>query len=154
MKNMHLVNHIPKEHKHEFILMHNTIAELTEQNNTLKRTLFGKKSERKETIVIDFQETLWDHAEIEIIEGEPNAEKEKKSSDSKNSHPEKSNLPSGGRKAFPEHLERNIIVVDVPESEKICKTDGATLVQISEKIVEKLDFVPGKIVVNRYITLI
>lgn len=56
-----------------------------------------------------------------------------------------------GRKVLPETLPRIDVIHDIPESERICPHDGATLQEMSEVISEQLDIIPAKIQVIRHI---
>jgi transposase len=51
---------------------------------------------------------------------------------------------------MPEHLERVEIVLDIPEEDKLCPETGKPLKLIGWEISEKLEFRPGKLVVNVY----
>lgn len=57
----------------------------------------------------------------------------------------------GKKRPFPEDLPREEVIIDLPESEKICPHDGATLKEIGEEVTEKLKTVPAQssIVVER-----
>ena len=56
-----------------------------------------------------------------------------------------------GRKKLPEALPRVEVVHELPEVERCCPHDGATLAEIGEVISEQLDIVPAKIQVIRHI---
>ena len=56
-----------------------------------------------------------------------------------------------GRKKLPEALPRVEVVHELPEEERCCPHDGATLVEIGEVVSEQLDIVPAKIQVIRHI---
>jgi len=55
-----------------------------------------------------------------------------------------------GRMPIPEHLPRVEILLDIPEEQKICPVTGEPLKVISVEISEKLEYRPGKLVVNVY----
>ena len=55
-----------------------------------------------------------------------------------------------GRVPIPEHLERVEILLDIPEEQKICTETGEPLKVISVEISEKLEYRPGKLIVNVY----
>jgi transposase len=55
--------------------------------------------------------------------------------------------PGHGRKALPANLRREIVLVDIPESEKIAI--GGDWTQIGEEISEKLDYTPSSLFVRR-----
>jgi transposase len=51
---------------------------------------------------------------------------------------------------IPEHLEREEIVLDIPEEDKVCPETGKLLNRIGWEISEKLEYRPGKLIVNVY----
>jgi transposase len=55
-----------------------------------------------------------------------------------------------GRLPIPEHLERVEIVLDIPEEDKICPETGEPLKHIGWEVSEKLEYRPGRLVVNVY----
>jgi transposase len=55
-----------------------------------------------------------------------------------------------GRVPIPEHLERVEILLDIPDEQKFCPETGEPLKVISVEISEKLEYRPGKLVVNVY----
>jgi len=55
-----------------------------------------------------------------------------------------------GRSPIPKHFPRTDIVIDIPEAEKTCAC-GARRVKIGEETSEKLDLIPAKIDVKKYI---
>ena len=59
-----------------------------------------------------------------------------------------------GREPFPEHLPRNEIMVDVDDEQKLCDCEqckGREKIRIGEEVTERGDYIPGKLVVNRYV---
>lgn len=54
-----------------------------------------------------------------------------------------------GRKALPNNLRRETVVVDIPEAEKLAI--GGDWVQIGEEVSEKLDFTPSSLFVRRIV---
>jgi transposase len=56
-----------------------------------------------------------------------------------------------GRTPIAEHLKRNDIIIDVPESEKICPVTGKERPCIGEEVTEKYHYVRETLEVNRYI---
>jgi len=48
------------------------------------------------------------------------------------------------KKPFPEDLPREDVIIDIPESEKVCPHDGTKLKEIGEDIVEKLKTEPAR----------
>ena len=55
-----------------------------------------------------------------------------------------------GRVPIPEHLERVEILLDIPEEKKVCPETGEPLKVIAVEISEKLEYRPGKLIVNVY----
>jgi len=55
-----------------------------------------------------------------------------------------------GRKQIPSEFPRHEIMIDIPDSEKICSC-GSEKVRIGEEVSEKLDVIPQEIVVNKTI---
>ncbi|MDP1912055.1 IS66 family transposase [Brevundimonas sp.] len=55
-----------------------------------------------------------------------------------------------GRVPIPEHLERVEILLDIPEEQKVCPETGESLKVISVEVSEKLEYRPGKLIVNVY----
>jgi hypothetical protein len=55
-----------------------------------------------------------------------------------------------GRIPIPEHLERVEIELDIPEKQKTCPETGKPLKQIGWEVSEKLEYRPGKLIVNVY----
>jgi transposase len=55
-----------------------------------------------------------------------------------------------GRVPIPEHLERVEILLDIPEEQKVCPETGEPLKVITVEISEKLEYRPGKLIVNVY----
>jgi transposase len=56
-----------------------------------------------------------------------------------------------GRRPLPDYIEREEVLHDLPESEKICPHDGTALERIGEEISEQLDVIPAKVRVLRHI---
>jgi transposase len=103
----------------------------------LKRDKFGKKSEKFEPAG---DQLLFNEIEIEA----------------KTVEPEQTELIPGyrrkkkgrsARKPFPDHLPREEVVIDLPESEKVCPIDGTRLTEIGEEVTEKLKVIPAQAIV-------
>ncbi len=56
-----------------------------------------------------------------------------------------------GRKTLPDNLPRIEVIHELSESERVCDTDGKTLIEIGEVISEQLDIIPAKIQVIRHV---
>lgn len=109
---------------------------LEERIRLLQKELFGRRTEKppKED---QHQLLLFDEAD------EPEPE------------PEKITVPAHtrkkrGRKPLPEELPRVDVVLDIPDDEKTCGC-GCELSHIGEDTSEKLDIIPAKVQVIRYI---
>jgi transposase len=120
---------------------------LQHQVDQLLRRVYGRRSEK-----IDPNQLMFDGLIMEALDQpvppplpelpvKENTEP-KKPRTSKRRHP--------GRIPIPEHLERVDIVLDIPEEEKVCPETGKPLKKIGEEVSEKLEYRPGKLVVNVY----
>lgn len=122
---------------------------LQHQVDQLLRRVYGRKSERLDPNQLMLHplmlEALTENAEEpEVVPEVPSintAEKKKARRDARR-HP--------GRIPIPEHLERVEIVLDIPEQKKVCPETGKPLKQIGWEISEKLEYRPGKLLVNVY----
>jgi transposase len=115
---------------------------LRQQNFALKNIIellqkdkFGSKSERFE---LAHDQMLFNELEVETEPVEPEQtemiegyERKKKG--------------RGSRKPFPKDLPREEVVIDLPETEKICPHDGSSLKCIGEEVTEKLKTVPAQV---------
>jgi transposase len=120
---------------------------LQHQVDQLLRRIYGRKSEK-----LDPNQLMFDSLMLEAIEQQPSEPlpepivteepKRKSRRAKKRRHP--------GRIPIPEHLERVEIVLDIPESEKVCPETGKPLNKIGEEVSEKLEYRPGKLIVNVY----
>ena len=120
---------------------------LQHQVEQLLKRVYGRRSEK-----LDPNQLMFDNLILESIDQPlpqpppelPVEEKveEKKPRTVKRRHP--------GRIPIPEHLERVEIVLDVPEEDKICPETGKPLKKIGEEVSEKLEYRPGKLIVNVY----
>lgn len=121
---------------------------LKEENRWLKAQLFGRSSEKRAADEISPDQAKLLFNEAEAIAHAPSA----------SAAPESLRIPAHerkkpGRKALPSELPRVEIVHDLPEAEKRCTHDGATLEVIGEAHAEQLDYVPAKLRVIRHIRL-
>jgi transposase len=126
---------------------HRQLTMLQHQVEDLLRRLYGRRSEKlhPDQLMLDplimaaFNQPdlpLTPLAEI------PDTPPPKKARKSKRLHP--------GRIPIPEHLERVEILLDVPEAQRVCPETGAPLKKIGEEVSEKLEYRPGKLIVNVY----
>ncbi len=119
------------------------LSMLQHQVEQLLKRIYGRRSEK-----MDPNQLIFDGM-LDILE-QPEAPNEqieipvpeKKKTLKKRVHP--------GRIPIPEHLERVEIILDIPETEKICPETGKDLKQIGWEVSEKLEYRPGKLIVNVY----
>lgn len=56
-----------------------------------------------------------------------------------------------GRRALPDYIDREEVLHDLPEEEKVCPHDGTPLERIGEETSEQLDIIPAQVRVLRHI---
>jgi transposase len=117
-------------------ILNQTNAQLHEQLEWFKRQLFGKKSER---IVSDLDEQQLLIPGIEELE----VKQQEQVQDVPAHKRRKSNSKGQETITLPPDLPVKTTVIDIPESEKICKETGVSLVQIGTEITHKLAHEPG-----------
>lgn len=120
--------------------------ELKKRNMFLEALLYGRKTEKKKALQ-DPPEQLWlfNEAECHADETRPD-EPEPEETVTVSAHERK----RGHRQALPEALPRKDIVLDIPDSEKVCGC-GTELKVIRKEISEKLCIIPRQIYVERII---
>jgi transposase len=111
------------------------IAHLEHQLDQLLKRLYGPRADK----INPLQPLLFDEPAHEPLP--PPVEKPLES------QPESKPKPGHGRKALPANLRREIVVVDIPEVEKLAV--GGTWVKIGEEVSEKLDYTPSSLFVRR-----
>jgi transposase len=116
------------------------ITTLREQLNLALAKRFGPSSEKSDKQQLG----LFNEAEAAVDE-------EESASD-----PETLTVPAHarkkpGRKPLPDYIEREEVLHDLPEAEKVCPHDGALLERIGEDVSEQLDVIPAKVRVLRHI---
>jgi transposase len=120
---------------------------LQHQVEQLLRRVYGRRSEKLDPNQLMFDQLILEATEQPVSESLPEPSlpeepKRKKPWAKKRRHP--------GRIPIPEHLERVEIVLDIPEEKKVCRRTGKPLKQIGEEVSEKLEYRPGKLIVNVY----
>ncbi len=121
------------------------IRYLSDQLATLKRLVFGQKSERFVSAPPDAQQlSLPELFEQSGAQMPGFAEDREKITYERRK-------PGHGRKPIPDDLHREKQVIDVPESEKVCSCCGAEKKKIGEDITEELEYKPAVFFVNQYI---
>jgi transposase len=126
---------------------HRNIKMLQHQVEQLLKRIYGRRSEK-----LDPNQLMFDDLILEALDQpapQPSPEllveekaERKKPGTVKRRHP--------GRIPIPEHLERVEIVLDIPEEKKVCPETGKPLKKIGEEVSEKLEYRPGKLIVNVY----
>jgi len=122
------------------------LTTLQHQMEQMLRRLYGRKSEQLNPHQMMFDSLILEslqqnaqqippEAEVQI---EPETVKTRKASE------------HHGRVPIPEHLERVEILLDIPEEQKICAETGEPLKVISVEVSEKLEYRPGRLIVNVY----
>jgi transposase len=120
------------------------LTTLQHQMDQLLRRLYGRRSEQ-----LDPNQLMLDSIVLQSLNRNPRppepppAAVESKPTSSKPSR-------HHGRVPIPEHLERVEILLDIPEEKKVCPETGKSLQVISVEISEKLEYRPGKLIVNVY----
>lgn len=122
------------------------LTKLGEMLRALKNYRFGRRTERLESS--DAQPSLFNEAEVAAAKPDPTPEYAPEPESQKPSTNSKKRRVS--RRPLPPSLERRIIEVPVPESEKMCSNHHEK-VCIGSKVTERLEFIPAKIIVNRYV---
>lgn len=121
------------------------IEQLREQVALLKALYYARKSEKlRPAQANSYQFSLFDEAEF-VTRSEPVVHEEA----------ELSNIPAHtrkkrGRKPLNPDFPREDVLIDLPEEQKVCPC-GCALTRIGEEISEKLDIIPQKVIVKRYI---
>ncbi len=120
------------------------LSRLQHQVEQLLRRIYGRRSEKMDPNQLMFESL--------VLEADPTtgprpgtrlpAESPRPAVRTRRNHP--------GRIPIPDHLERVEIVLDLPEEQKICPQSGRPLKQIGWEISEKLEYRPGKLIVNVY----
>jgi transposase len=120
------------------------IEKLKAELELFQRYLFGRRRER--FIDSPGQGRLFDlPSEEESVAAEPDPEQETSSA------PRRKRRGHGWGK-LPEHLPREEVLVDVPESERTCACCGEPLVLIGEDRTERVDCRPAKLIVKVLVT--
>ncbi len=124
-----------KENEHE-----NEIKLLKMQIELLNFKLYGRRSEKLSPEEV-LQGRLFDEIESHT---------EKEIGNEKQVEVKGHTRRKNGRRPIPEHFPRVEIVIDLPDEDKL-DTKGRPLKHIGDVISEKLDIIPAKIEVKRYI---
>jgi len=123
-----------------------TISALQHQLEELLKRFYGPKSEKYDPDQLLFDRVLLDGA------GDPGAQQQGPEPDTPQ-EPEartKSKRTPHGRLPIPDHLPREVVVLDVSDEEKTCPVTGEPMICIGEEVSEKLEFRPGRLYVIEY----
>jgi transposase/prefoldin subunit 5 len=136
-----LASQLQSAHRQLMILQH--------QVEQLLRRVYGKRSEKLDPNQLMFDSLVLETLNQPVQPSAPIVQLPAQSTPTKkNTKKEKRNHP--GRIPIPDHLERVEIVLDIPEDQRICPETGKPLKQIGEEVSEKLEYRPGKLIVNVY----
>lgn len=116
---------------------------LQEQLNLLIARRFGSSSEKSDTRQLG----LFNEAEASTAQEEEKAVSESEETLSVPSHARK----KPGRRPLPDYIEREEILHDLADEEKVCPHDGTALERIGEEVSEQLDIIPSRVRVLRHI---
>jgi len=119
------------------------LSRLQHQVEQLLRRIYGRRSEKMDPNQLMFESLVLEAIQQPAPDPEPlPAEPPRIAVRTRRNHP--------GRIPIPDHLERVEIVLDLPEEQKTCPESGRPLKQIGWEISEKLEYRPGKLIVNVY----
>ncbi len=122
------------------------LTTLQHQVEQMLRRLYGRKSEQLNPNQMMFDSIILESLEQNAQQTPPEAEVQITSEVVK---PRKASQHHG-RVPIPEHLERVEILLDIPEEQKVCPETGESLKVIAVEVSEKLEYRPGKLIVNVY----
>jgi transposase len=117
------------------------IASLREQLNLALAKRFGPSSEKSDKQQLG----LFNEAEAAVDTGQD--EEPVEQTLSVPAHQRK----KPGRRPLPDYIEREEVLHDLPEAEKVCPHDGTPLERIGEEVSEQLDVIPARVRVLRHI---
>ncbi|WP_274021445.1 IS66 family transposase [Vibrio parahaemolyticus] len=121
-----------------------TIQSLVEQLNLARRKRFGASSETMPPQDLEFNEAE-NHADTDDIAEDAKRDCKQPSQNDKGNTSSESRR---GRPKLPEDLPREHVVLDVPDSDKVCTCCQSTLCQMGESTSEKLVYLPAKLYVE------
>ena len=122
------------------------LTTLQHQMEQMLRRLYGRKSEQLNPNQLMFDSIMLESLEQNTPQMPPAADIPVESEVVK---PRKAS-EHHGRIPIPEHLERVEILLDIPEEQKVCPETGEPLKVITVEVSEKLEYRPGKLIVNVY----
>lgn len=127
------------------------IRKLEHQLEQVLKRLYGRRSEKW-----DPNQRVFDEMMIDAIEG--GLAKEEASPEAGEQEVEQGTRPSRrsgsarphGRLPIPDSLEREEVLLDVPEEQKKCPVTGQSMICIGYEESEKLEYAPGRLFVRVY----
>ncbi|MEI7672708.1 MAG: IS66 family transposase [Deltaproteobacteria bacterium] len=122
------------------------LTTLQHQMEQMLRRLYGRKSEKIDPSQLMFDAIILESLEQNAQQTPPVAENQIEMEVVKTRKASQHH----GRVPIPEHLERVEILLDIPEAQKVCPETGEPLKVISVEVSEKLEYRPGKLIVNVY----
>jgi transposase len=122
------------------------LATLQHQMEQMLRRLYGRKSEQLNPNQMMFDSIILESLEQNTPQTSPAAEAPVAGEVVKTRKVSQHH----GRVPIPEHLERVEILLDIPEEQKVCPETGEPLKVITVEVSEKLEYRPGKLIVNVY----
>ena len=122
------------------------LTTLQHQMEQMLRRLYGRKSEQ-----LNPNQMMFDSIVLQSLEQNAVAQQLPETTPvaPENIKPRKDSQHHG-RVPIPEHLERVEILLGIPEEQKVSPETGETLKVIAIEISEKLEYRPGKLIVNVY----
>lgn len=124
-----------EQQKNTIATLTNTINNLTEQLEWLKRQIFGKRSEK----IIHTNEAQFFFSGFELT----NPSKNKQVQVVEKHERTKADRNGKDKISLPEDLPVEKVFLDLPEEQKLCKETGVRLVKIGEETSRKLAHRPG-----------
>jgi transposase len=118
------------------------VARLLQENEYLKRMLFGRRSEKLGDD--PSQGRLFGDASAPTAEVPP-------AEDDEPDPPPRRRKRHKGRRPLPDNLPREIHEIHPPEDERTCPECGAAKVIFGQDVTEELEVVPARFFVNRYV---
>ena len=121
------------------------LTTLQHQMEQMLRRLYGRKSEK-----INPNQLMFDSIVIQSLEQTGKDQQPETQVEQEVQVKTRKASRHHGRVPIPEHLERVEIILDIPEDQKICPETGKPLKVVNIEVSEKLEYRPGKLIVNVY----
>ena len=120
-------------------------AYLREQLALLRKALFAARSERHPLCEKDPQA-------IDLFDNSPVSENAAEAVTTEDIlYTRKKRSAGQNRTALPEHLERRVEIIELPEQERLCPECGKSLREIGEDVTEELEIIPMQVFVRRIV---